>query len=730
MSRFFTFLSFLFLTSNIHAQEEGIQTENNLGVEELVKNVFIKGNCRNVSNITAIGSETLSIGQFQNGADIINIKDGIILSTGDIDLAQGPNLNSDASYAFNITSDDPDLDELATNNLFDATGIEFDFVPLDNKITFRYVFASEEYCEFVGTNFNDVFGFFVSGPGINGTFDNNAINVATLALTNEDVSINTVNHLTNEDFYIDNVTNLDAENCMITSDPAAEDLIEYDGFTVALTASFQVIPCETYHIRLIIGDVGDANLDSAVFLETNSFDLGEGVNVQAEVPGTDEPIAYERCVDGQFVFTRNDLTNLNEDYTITYSISPESEAINGVDFVEIPMSITIPAGETFVILPITILEDNILEGPEKLKLDVMYDCDCIDPSNSELIIDEATDFSVNFETTTVCANQAFTITPEIIGGIPPFDFLWETGETTESITTSVTVPTQFMVDITDFCGNSSIGVVDVAIQDVPSALIMGNYDLCEISGIGIPVQLEGEPPWKIIYSIDGVEQPTIENIQTNPFYLSAPIAGTYELIAFDDANCEGIVTGSAEVVSSFVIVADVVQPSCLNSVDGSIEITQLDAVPPFSFEWNIGTENNYLLESLTEGTYTLTLIDGDGCRYEKVYELSAISNDLQDCVPIYIPNIISPNNDGINDVFSIFFDEASGVENIISLKIFSRWGELIFEQKNFIPVFGASDWKGEFNGRPLSTDVYVYLIQIGLVNGETLLLDGDIMLLR
>ncbi|MEL7219995.1 MAG: choice-of-anchor L domain-containing protein [Bacteroidota bacterium] len=292
------------------------------------------------------------------------------------------NINNESSFPFNVESDDTDLSQVATASLFDATGIEFDFVPLDDKVTFRYVFASEEYCEFVGTTFNNVFGFFVSGPGINGPFDNNAINVATITTLNattETVSINNINHLSNETFYVSNITTTDAQNCEISYVATFQDLIDYDGFTIALTTSFQVIPCEIYHIRLVIGDVGDANLDSAVFLESKSFDLGEPSTIRAEVPGSSVPIAYEGCVDGQFVFSRSAASNINEALTIDYSISPESEAINGIDFLEIPLSITIPAGDTSVILPILIIEDNITEGPEKLKLELTYDCDCIDP---------------------------------------------------------------------------------------------------------------------------------------------------------------------------------------------------------------------------------------------------------------------------------------------------------------------------------------------------------------
>jgi len=334
----------MFLTTNLMAQvQEGVQTDNTLGAEVLVKNVFIKGDCRNVRNIRAVGNENLSIGQFANAQEALRINDGIILSTGNINLAEGPNERGGSGARFNTISDDPNLNALATDTLFDATGIEFDFVPIENRVTFIFVFASEEYCEFVDTEFNDVFGFFVSGPGIDGTFENNAINVARLPESEVEVSINTVNHITNSNAFVNNVTNADAGNCDIAFISDNQEIIGYDGFTIPLLASFRVTPCETYTISLILGDVGDDQLDSAVFLETNSFDLGEGISVRAEVPGSLEPNAFESCVDGQFVFSRSPISNIREDFIIEYSISSESTAINGVDFEEIPMSITIPA---------------------------------------------------------------------------------------------------------------------------------------------------------------------------------------------------------------------------------------------------------------------------------------------------------------------------------------------------------------------------------------------------
>jgi len=394
------------------------------------------------------------------------------------------------------------------------------------------------------------------------------------------------------------------------------------------------------------------------------------------------------------------------------------------------MSVTIPAGETSVTLPVTVIEDDITEGIEDIKLELVYDCDCIDAMATELFIDEVDDLSVNFENITVCANQTFSITPEISGGVAPFNFLWETGLDTSIFQGSVTEPTQYAVTITDFCSNTSSGLANIGIQSVPRANVTGIYDICETVETGIPVLLEGSPPWEIAYSIDGIEQVPIENIQSNPFYLSTPTEGNYELIAFNDAFCEGTIIGSAEVGSPFFVETDIIPPSCFNSADGSISITQLDAVAPFSVEWNIETEDDFLLENLTEDTYTLNIVDGDGCFYEEIFDLSAISANFIDCSFIYIPNTFSPNNDGVNDNFSIFFNENNAIKNIISLQIYSRLGELIFEQANFLPTNGITGWEGEYQGRPLDAGVYIYKINLAFEDSSTLLMSGDITLIR
>ena len=486
----------------------------------------------------------------------------------------------------------------------------------------------------------------------------------------------------------------------------------------------------TYRIRLVIGDVGDPILDSAVFLGGNSFDIGAPVLVTAQVPGSTEPIAFENCVDGEFVFQRSGVSLFNQDEIIEFSISPDSEAINGVDFEEIPLSVTIPAGQLSVTLPINIIEDNIQEGPESLKLEVRYQCDCIDPTGSELIINDDNDLALNFEEITVCAEQTFSLTPEITGGVPPFDFLWSTGVDTETMQGLVTEPTEYTLTITDFCGNTNIGTANIEVQNLPSATLTGNFNLCETADTGIPVEFEGNPPWTIGYSIDGIEQVPIENIQSTPFFLDTPTDGTYQITAFNDEFCSGILMGTAEVETSFFVDAEVIPPACFNSSDGSIQVNQIDAIPPFTTSWNIETEDDFFLDNLEAGTYILTIVNGEGCIFEETVELTATSDDFTECAQIFIPNVFSPNDDGINDIFSIFVDENSGIESIISMKVFNRWGALMFEQNNFIPNNGNTGWNGDFKERPLNPGVYVYMINIAFEDGSTLLKSGDVTLLR
>jgi len=124
------------------------------------------------------------------------------------------------------------------------------------------VFGSEEYLEWVGGGFNDVFGFFISGPGITGTFSGGSANIALVPSTTIPISIDTVNNVSNSAYYVNNGTG---------ATPLVNGTIQYDGFTTVIHALANVQCGQTYHIKLAIANVGDNSYDSAVFLEANSF---------------------------------------------------------------------------------------------------------------------------------------------------------------------------------------------------------------------------------------------------------------------------------------------------------------------------------------------------------------------------------------------------------------------------------------------------------------------------
>ena len=355
--------------SGLPVMNDAIKTDNSIPVDSLVKEIFAEDLCDNISNIQAIGSLE-GIGYFKDGSTSIGIQDGIILATGDVANAHPPNNATDFSGDFDDGNGDVDLSTIAANTIYDAVGIEFDFEPLDSFVSFRYVFASEEYCEFVGSIYNDVFGFFISGPGINGPFFNNAINVALIPGTEDFVAINSVNQIINSQYYIGNELQEDANQCEIgfNSTPYLNQT-QYDGFTRQLNAILKLIPCETYHIRLVVADVGDNFYDSAVFLEAGSFNIGGSVEVKGVVQDSDDGLLHEGCPNGYFEFKRQNLATTAFPLSVDYNITAASTATSAVDYIPLSGNVTLPAGSNVVKVPVETILDGIDEPVESIILE-------------------------------------------------------------------------------------------------------------------------------------------------------------------------------------------------------------------------------------------------------------------------------------------------------------------------------------------------------------------------
>ncbi|HSN50226.1 MAG TPA: choice-of-anchor L domain-containing protein, partial [Bacteroidales bacterium] len=234
-------------------------TALNMTPQELVQN-YLVGPGVTISNVTFNGSSSTitsnQIGSFATHglAQIqLGLSGGLLMTSGKASIAIGPNSSTSAGFNAGGTGD-PDLNAISGSTTFDKCILEFDFVPQNDTVRFRYVFGSEEFFEYC-SGYNDAFGFFLSGPGINGTFSNNAINIALMPGSQ-------TNYVT-----ISNVCNTSNSRW----DNAGGTQFQYDALTHTFTALKVLTPCLTYHIKLAIADAVDHAYDSGVFLEENSF---------------------------------------------------------------------------------------------------------------------------------------------------------------------------------------------------------------------------------------------------------------------------------------------------------------------------------------------------------------------------------------------------------------------------------------------------------------------------
>jgi hypothetical protein len=218
-----------------------------------------------ISNVTFTGSPWAA-GTFTGGTGILGFGTGVVLSNGAVSNVIGPNCSTGITQS-NATPGDTDLSNLIGQITNDASVLEFDFVPTSPTISFQYVFASDEYQDFV-FDFNDVFAFFLGPEG-------SSKDIALIPGTNTIVSINNVNNGStdqlnlsippvNPQFYVNN-------DFQFTTTNIAPFNTEMDGMTVVLTATAQVTPGQTNHIKLAVADAIDTVLDSNVFIKAGSL---------------------------------------------------------------------------------------------------------------------------------------------------------------------------------------------------------------------------------------------------------------------------------------------------------------------------------------------------------------------------------------------------------------------------------------------------------------------------
>ena len=654
-------------------------------------------------------------GSFNAGATNLGIQQGIFLGSGFATSAAGPESNFMSDNMVNSGSD-PDLVLLSGGVINDASVLEFDFIPIGDSIKFQYVFGSEEYPEWV-CSFNDVFGFFLSGPGISGGqgYQNDAINIALVPNSGEYVGVNTINNGDNDD---PNNPNCPAVNPNLYVNNDGGTTVVFDGFTVVLTAKAAVTCGELHHIKLAIGDALDNAFDSGVFIEGGSFSSPPFVPDLQPGPGIiGQDTILESCFDVAFLFRRLGDSTL----AATINIEVGGTATPGVDYVPaFPSSITFDPFQSE--LPFAMNVPIDADGPETLEITIISDSPCTADSLAitfEFIIVEPDPLIAIGEAFLIDCGESVQLTPTVTGGYGAYTYQWTTGESDTSILYTPTEVQDVTVLITDTCGATSTGFFAVELSPPPpleatltgpDPLIEGCNDavlevtrpagtsgdllltLGHIGGatsnedydLGASLVLSGgqaTDSWTVTPQDDNVEE-----------------EGEWMTVTVNYANaCQQVVsdTVTALIVDAPAIGLETETLLILPCGEDSVPLTvsASGGVGALSIVWSNGyTGSSSWASNAEDGLYTVTVTDDCGQSVSQ-----EITVDPQ-CA-IVVPNVFSPNGDGQNDVFFI--------EGILASKstvrIFNRWGQVVYESSNY---------RNNWNGGDLPDGTYFYEVKV------------------
>ncbi len=685
--KFFSFLFFASIFSCFSFTDGYAQlsVSNTMTPQQLVQNVLL-GTGVTATNITYTGSP-IARGTFNGAASNIGLGSGVLLTTGSIFNAPGPN-DKDNSGTDNLRPGNHDLNTLADTSTQDACILEFDFVPLTDTVRFRYVFGSEEYNEYVCSFYNDVFAFFISGPGITG-FQN----IALIPGTATPVTINRLNNgscgldqpfhtgcdLSNSAYFIDN------EN-----PPGAT--VQYDGFTTVFTAQARVIPCQTYHIRLAIADAGDGMFDSGVFLEAGSFASGTAVIASAQpTSGIQVPAGIIGCAPFTATFL-NTSTGTNQFLWNFGDGSPVETIIN-------PAHVFTHGGTYRIQL---IADDTSV-------------CDFSDTSYFTLTVDSG-NLSPSFNLTQngncnpILINATSTSTGAhlyswnfgdhtVAGGASSSHSYYATGTYTINLIVKDTI-----CHLTD-----SVFRTVILLPRIQASIFASMEEGC----VPLSLLMCDTDPSTTQYTRFHWTFDNGDKSQKNCDSVFYDQPGMYyaRLVVTDTTTCNVKDT-------SLITIRAKVTPKALFNLPDSQNVLYPVTIDNASknglnFLWNFDDGQQTNLENPThqfiqQGIYNICLsVINNACLDTVCHELRVFENSQA----IWFPDAFSPNGDGQNDLFSPL-----GIGIVSSeMIVYDRWGEKVFESMNAI----KDGWNGTYKGSLVRSGVYVVHFKATFLNNKT-----------
>ena len=736
------FLSF-FILAEMQAQ---IIIDNNPPYDDptwLIDNILLGGGV--VASNHSYQGESIQIGWFNAINTNLGIDNGIVMACGDIYFLDPNNAGPGGLLPNTVT--DPDLlgvansvpgmigQSFSVSSIGDVAVLEFDFIPTSDSLSFRYAFGSQEYFAWENSSYNDVFGFFLSGPGIVGpysspaAFPNGSVNLAIVPGTNPPlpITISSINSVTpiNQQYFVDNQSGLSI-------------IADANGFTTVLTASALVECGETYHIRLAIADGSDQSLNSYVWLEAGSFsspplNIIDNLGIDSAYMSIPCNSTVELTANGgsgatyewsdassSVVFSTDSTVNVGEG---TYVVSADilgcavlSDTLTVVegDFPSFSFGpdLMIPCNSDTLIDPVvtggtnpytylwnTGQSDSMLIlglGNYQLTVTDLYGCSGSDDIEITYDVAPSVDLGADFN---IPCNTKSLVVPIVSGGTVPYSYVWNTGD----INSSLDLPEgSYQLTVTDLYGCSGLDDLEITYDAIPTADVSGGGSICDDgeNTTEVHFNFNGLLPWNLVFT-DGNINYTTTNILLPNYTHITNTAGNYEIVQADDVNnCIASSFGVANVIVNPLPVA-VITPSEVTVYDN--ETVELTAGTYTFYEWYSVNDslvsNEEILTVSDPGSFYILVQDENGC--EDFSEIAIVN--VVPITQLFIPNSFTPNDDEHNELFVI-----KGMNVVtFNIKIFDRWGEQLFESDSIYKY-----WDGKFNTKKVQQGVYYYNIEV------------------
>jgi gliding motility-associated-like protein len=755
-------LVFSFSTKNF---SQYIQVDDTYTTQQLVQNVLINSPCANISNFSVYGDPfsagQQSFGYFSAGTSSFPFANGVVLSTSRVKQTEGPNDNLIDEGQTNWLGDS-DLEQavgFSSNTTYNATVLEFDFVPLTSTISFDYLFASEEYQGSAPCRYSDGFAFLLKPAGSSAPYQNLAI----IPGTNSPVLVTSVHPQI--------VGNNQTNSCPAINETFFDQYnpnnapINLNGQTKVLTATANVIPGTSYHIKLVIADHENIRYDSAIFLAGGSFKIGTN-------------LGGDKLISNQNPLCQGETLQLNATQTgaISYKWfkngNPILDTTSGLPIVTPTYQVTTSGTykvEVFINSTCTSTDEIVIEYvPAPNVFDtVLFQCDDNSDGISKYDLTKVKNIITGNDLQLTVINY-FTDPIEAQNNTNQIVYPREFTNTTANQIVYARIKNQFncisVAKITlkiastsvaaipaDFCDKTGIqdGIIELTQADfgtITTQLITGlptglfvtyhtTYDNALLQTNAISLSFINSTPFQqVVYAaiVNGADcygvVPVTLNINT-----FLPAGFETELISI----CAGVPKTISAPSGYSTYVWTPINPSNNNQISVtaagtySVEVTNnkgCKAIKEFQVEAsesakikNIviddfnGNLNTVLINYSGNGVYEFSL---DGINFQDSPYFTDIPsgqytifiNDKKGCSPIQstffvltYPTFFTPNGDGFNDIWKIKNIDTRPNSRI---ELFDRYGKLL---GNFDTDTG---WNGKFNQQNLPADDYWFVLTL------------------